>query len=98
MTHVSQEPVIGEVAPAVTGEITGYLADCPARRSEEIGGSPLDRRPVLLGLRGVSAHPKYQNSRDRDFHPRHGHNVRSVHLRLSGGPAMGSTWRRAPMP
>lgn len=98
MTSVSQEPVIGEVAPAMTGEITGYLADCPARRSEGIGGAPLDRRPALLGLRGDSAHPKYKNFRDRDWYPRHGRNCRSVVTRLSDGPAVGSTWRMAPMP
>jgi hypothetical protein len=98
MTHISQEPVIGEVAPAMTGEITGYLAERPGRRSEGIGGAPLDRRHALLGLREVLAHPKYDNSRDHDFTSRHGHNCRPVVLRLPDGPAGWSMWRRAFMP
>lgn len=48
-------------------------------------------------LRGVSALREDDDARDRGLHLRHGDAGRSV-LRLPDGPAMWSTWRRAPLP
>lgn len=48
-------------------------------------------------LRGVPAHQKTNDSRDRYRYPRHGNVGRAV-LRLPAGPAMRSIWRRAPLP
>ena len=48
-------------------------------------------------LRGVQAHLKANDSRDRYRFPRHGNTRRAV-LREPDGPAMRSIWRRAPLP
>jgi hypothetical protein len=84
MTHAIQQPVSRDVATGDTGEITGCSVAYSDRQNRGID-------TALLDLRGVPAHPEANDSRDRDFDPRHGYVRRSVG-RLPGRPANRSIW------